>query len=361
MYFVPPSFEMSGTVTTFVSNRGGIGKSSLASQLAPAYAVLHPDRTVLVLDLSIQGDASTFLLGGVAEPAASAPTVRTRGGEVQASLPVEKNAAAFLNALRAGPPPVARSSFWRGTPAPPPALDWREHAVRPAEVHPAGGCPPNLYLIPGGKRLYGTEFEGLAPELRKTLAASGTTVFVDTDAELSERGASLAGIAAADALAVVVSTSWTDYLRALDDPANSLMQGLTFLSNRHPQLTPRIAHFVFNNVQKRLGAPSGFQSAPGALPFTPPAAALESLAEISAHFRSVAVDPATNFARFFASAEGLSSADAFLRFYVTAVPAVADSAWQLSATRGQPLACGSETSEVQCAAAAHIRAVAARF
>jgi len=346
------------TITAFVSNRGGIGKSSLVSQLAPAFALAHPDRTVLVLDLSIQGDTSVFLLGGSGEPRFSAPGVRTRGGETLAAQPPERSAAAFVEALRAQPPPPARS-FWRGSPTPPVPVSWRAHAVAPAAAHPDGGCPPNLHLLPGGKGLFGVAFEGLAPMLR--VALKDATVFIDTDAELSERGASLAGIAAAEELALVLSTSWTDYLRTLDDPANALMRALAFLRDKHPELSPRVAHVVFNNVQKRLGAPAGFQSAPGTLPFTPPAATLESLAEIASHLRSVAADPVTEYSPFFAFPESLKSDGAFLRAYVTAVPSVADSAWQASALRGQPLACQQSAGDVAAAAGEHIMAVASRF
>lgn len=208
------------SITAFVSNRGGAGKSSLASQLAPALALARSDRTVILVDLSIQGDATTFLLGGVSEPASASSGARTRGGEVFSSLPREKSAAALVEAVLKPAVPVAeapRGFFWRGTAVAAPAaaapFDWKAHAVRPVDVHPAGNCPPNLYLVPGGKDLYGAPFEGLAPALRAALVSTGAIVLVDTDAELSERGSSLAGIAAADHLAVVVSTSWTDYLR----------------------------------------------------------------------------------------------------------------------------------------------------
>jgi hypothetical protein len=219
-----------------------------------------------------------------------------------------------------------------------------------------------LYLIPGGKALYGLPFEGLAPALRLALAGSGAKVFVDTDAELSERGASLAGIAAADQLAVVLSTSWSDYARSLDDPANSLLAALAFLKTKHADLTPKIGHVVFNNVQKRLSAPSGLASVPGLLPFTPPSSSLESLVEIASHLRSVAVDPAGNRASFFASQTALAATSDFLRTYVTAVPCVPESAWQAAARTGTPLAClPKDASDTAVQAATHVYAVATRF
>jgi MinD-like ATPase involved in chromosome partitioning or flagellar assembly len=355
-------------IYVFCSNRGGIGKSSLAAQLAPAVALANPERDVILLDLSIQGDASTFLLGGVAEPKGDATGARTRGGEVMAAQPPQKTAAAFLEAvLKPAPaqPRAPASSFWRGTSAPAaaaaPALDWREHAVQPSEVHPGGSCPPNLHVIPGGHALYGVPFPALAPALRRALQSTGALVLVDTDAELSERGASLAGIAAADELAMVVSTSWCDYLRTLDDPANSLLSALGFLSQVHPELKPRIGHVIFNNVQKRLSAPGGLAMVPGLLAFTPPSAALDALAEISLHLRSVACEPSAGRSAFFVNPVALASNSDFLRTYVTAVPTVAETVWQSAAQRGQPLVCSADTSDTVQQAAGHLRAVAARF
>ena len=355
-------------ITAFVSNRGGAGKSSLASQLAPAVALAHPDRIVLLVDLSIQGDATTFLLGGVAEPVNAAPGVRTRGGEVFRSLPREKCAAALVEkvlapaAAPAPPPPAAHSYFWRGgaaaaTAAAAPVFDWKAYAVRPRDVHPAGNCPANLYLVPGGKDLYGVPFEGLAPALRNALGSTNAIVLLDTDAELSERGASLAGIAAADYLAMVVSTSWTDYLRTLDDPANSLFAALAFISASHPDLTPRIRHLIFNNVQKRSGAPGGPASAPTLLPFTPPAASLDALVDIASHLRGVAAD--SGHGRHFAGPVG--DTPAFLRAYVTGVPTFPETAWQASAVNGQPLVCALQPKEPETQAAVHLHAVAHRL
>jgi hypothetical protein len=184
-------------------------------------------------------------------------------------------------------------------------------------------------------------------------------VLVDTDAELSERGASLAGIASADRLAMVLSTSWSDYLRTLDDPANSLMQALSFLKTRHPDLSPRIAHAVFNNVQKRLSTPGGTAGVPGMLPFTPPSSSLESLADIATHLRSVGSVP--KYARFFSKPDSLATNDAFMRDYVTGMPTVPESAWQASLSKGLPLVCTPAPTEQAAQATQHLLAVAAKI
>ena len=51
----------------FVQPRGGIGKSTSVVQLAASLAATRPDLTVIVLDASVHGDASTLLLGGMQE------------------------------------------------------------------------------------------------------------------------------------------------------------------------------------------------------------------------------------------------------------------------------------------------------
>lgn len=362
---------MSSKVTTLVSNRGGCGKSSLASQLAPAIALAHPNQDVVLFDMSIQGDASTFLLGGVSEPKDAVAGIRTRGGELISSLPPTKGAVAFVNAAfqfsSAAAAPAPRTSFWRGayaapsTPTLASSLDWKAHAVRPVDIHPAGGCPANLYVVHGGKGLYNIPFDGLAQALRTAFVSMNSIILIDTDAELSERASSLAAIAASDALAIVLSSSWTDYQRIVDDPANSLFNGLRFLQESLPLLRPRVAHVIFNNVQKRLGAPSGLEAAPGIFPFTPPSTSVESMAEIGAHLRSVASDPGAGLSNFFMNQEALRTNGEFLRAYITALPTIAESAWQQAALLGQPIVCATNASEVQVQAAGHLRAVAARF
>jgi cellulose biosynthesis protein BcsQ len=49
------------------NNKGGVGKSYLTFQIASEYARHHPDRNVLVIDLCPQADASSMLLGGMAQ------------------------------------------------------------------------------------------------------------------------------------------------------------------------------------------------------------------------------------------------------------------------------------------------------
>ncbi|MBF0347658.1 MAG: ParA family protein [Magnetococcales bacterium] len=48
------------------NNKGGVGKSYLTFQIAAEYAVQHPDKKILVIDLCPQANSSAMLLGGMA-------------------------------------------------------------------------------------------------------------------------------------------------------------------------------------------------------------------------------------------------------------------------------------------------------
>jgi cellulose biosynthesis protein BcsQ len=49
------------------NNKGGVGKSYLTFQLASEYALQHPDKKLLVVDLCPQANSSSMLLGGMEE------------------------------------------------------------------------------------------------------------------------------------------------------------------------------------------------------------------------------------------------------------------------------------------------------
>jgi hypothetical protein len=361
------------TAWAVCSNRGGVGKSSLVAQLAPAIALKHPDKQVLLLDLSIQGDSSVFTLGGVAEPSAFQQGVRTLGGERMASLGTQ-NAFNFLAAARAFPAAAAGApggivrSFWRGTTAPAAsnsqaAFPWTSYAVKAVDLHPEGGAPPNLWISAGGHALHGTDFAGLAAGLRAAFdTMQNTVIIIDTDAELSERGASLAGIAAADSLALIVSASWPDYLRALDDPANSFFAALKYLTESVPGFRAKIRLVIANGVQKTRNGFCSMLNVPNLLPFTPMSLCVESLNDIFTHLYSTAVDPNINYARFFFNpAQNMTSVETFGAAFVSAVPTVVEGVWQRTWRNGRAICVKPWADEPHVAAGTAIEAVASRF
>jgi cellulose biosynthesis protein BcsQ len=55
---------MTLTIYFFYNNKGGVGKTTLCANAAALYAEMHPERSVLVIDMCPQANISQFLLGG---------------------------------------------------------------------------------------------------------------------------------------------------------------------------------------------------------------------------------------------------------------------------------------------------------
>jgi len=328
-------------VYAFTSNRGGVGKSFLASQTAVAVAQRSPTQTVVFLDLSIQGDASVALLGGVKEPTQFATGVATRG--MENLVKVSQTSRAFLEAIWNRPKPAR--SFWRGTAALE-AFDWRAHVVSVREAFPAGCAPHNIYLAAGGPSLHGTaevaQVIALAADVRAALPANAV-VIVDTDAELSERFASLLGLAIADSVVVVASASWQDMQRLISDPVNSLFKAMAFLRANMPAFRATVHTFVFNNLAKTSKEPCNH------LAFTPPADTVRIIREIGAYVAgSPDVQPFLKpHADFFAE--------------ITAAVAVVPDGPKLKALETGNALVTSPRTEAELTAAAILEALAKRF
>lgn len=348
-------------VITFVSSRGGSGKSSLSSQLAPAIALANPDKNVLLLDCSIHGDSSCFLMGGVREPVNYVEGVRTRGAENIAALAKIQFAAQFLAAAKAyaNQETLTSSSFWRGkSVARTPAFNWKVHTACPYEVNRDGHCPQNLYVSPGGRHNHEVDFEGVSVALLKVFSQmSNTIVIVDTDCELSERGASLAAIGASDAIVMLVSSSWTDYLRSLDDVANGMFNALNYLTNVVPGFKARIKTVLINDVQKRNGSNSGLLGVRNALPFTPPNPSTEAISDILTHLHQSCNNTRSNFGRFFDPAASLATIESFVKQFVTGLSTVPETLWQSSWKFGTPIIVNPQ-GEAHVCAAAQIKTIA---
>ena len=49
----------------FWNNKGGTGKTSLAFQTITEYAILHPEKKILAIDLCPQANLSELMMGGL--------------------------------------------------------------------------------------------------------------------------------------------------------------------------------------------------------------------------------------------------------------------------------------------------------
>lgn len=351
-----------GRSKAFVSCRGGGGKSTTVAQLGAALASARPDLTVIIIDASLHADATHALVGGMQEPAAEARAATCRGEEIRKAHSA-RSTAALLKALSAPPPP---SSPWlrltgggaRGGGRP---TAWEDFWLSPAEVHPDGAAPANLRVVAGGANLKDVTSDeaGRARTALSALMASSpdTHVFLlDTDAELAERPASSAAAGAAAELAVVLSSNWSDALRAFRDPINGVTEALKSLPE------PSISRVVFARVAKHRNGVSSLSGA-DVLGFKPVAAAATNMEAILSYVHERAqVD--SDLAPFFRGADG-ADVSAFAENAVLAVPDLPETVIAHSVLYGAPVVSmapgGGVSADALAAAQEALRFAAARL
>jgi len=235
----------------------------MVSSMAAATATKHPDRKVLVLDLSMHGSASYQIYGGTQAPVEDriafpehphGTHFLSRGEQLVDQLQPEKTARGLIQAALA-------SSGGDD-------ISIMDHCVNVAAEFPKGKSPSNLYLCAGGYKLSKLDFTALADDNVKHVAntlrscfTSEWVVLVDTDAELHERPASLCGLACADLVCIIASPVYDDWLRNFTDPINALLFGTDPSSGKFKKtcalatiygmgLQPKIHAILFNSVQK---------------------------------------------------------------------------------------------------------------
>ena len=301
---------------------------------------------MLLLDLSIHGDSSTVLLGGMEQPQQLvAGGARTHGGHNIRNIPAAQRAAGFLHAAGTGVPlaqvaPVfgAFGMLFGGNGAANlQPFVWRDHAVGAKATHPAGNTPENLFVSAGGPELFRLVTEAnllnAATKLRAALnTMTNAIVFIDTDAELGACTASLIGLAVATDVMLVLSSHWHDYQRLQDDVFNGLFNGLGFLAASNPPFTPKISKVIFNRVQARTNASSPVHNA-RVLPFTPASGDLKSMEDI---VNEIVHDEVIR--PYFSDAGAFASNTAFTARYVTGFYAVPQSIMQPTMQKGTPIA-----------------------
>ena len=125
------------------NNRGGVGKTFAAFQIAAAVATNNPKRKVLAIDFSIYSDLSALMLGGTA---AENPLETSFGLSQAKGVPREKRVEGLLQTLASGRPAGKGlfGAFRRR------AVDLTEYAVRVADHNDQ--MPPNVYLIASAGR-----------------------------------------------------------------------------------------------------------------------------------------------------------------------------------------------------------------
>lgn len=348
-------------VFSFVSNRGGSGKSTLVSQLAPAIALANSNKTVVVIDLSIQSDSSTILLGGTQAPTKFTAGVRTLGAENIDAIPTEKRALGFLKGAFAPTTPVARS-FWRGTASATVATPFafKNYSVQASSINDA--MPSNLWVAAGHSELYNftnmAEAIPIAKQLREAFKSmNDCVVLMDVDAELSERVSSLIGIAASSKINIVLSPHWNDYNRLLDDKANGLFLCLQYLTANDTGFKGKISSLIFNKVTKRVND-SAVLAGALVLPFTPPNDEVSGMNEIVQHLFSISNDNFYDIKKYFEDQSCFESVTSFVTKYVSALAALPVTVIQPSLDKGIPVVSMRTATAPQQQAAANLADIA---
>jgi MinD-like ATPase involved in chromosome partitioning or flagellar assembly len=326
-----------GRSFAFVSSRGGVGKSTLAAQLSAAYATSHPNATVILIDSSVHADSSSFLVGGMQAPddgdsKSMSESILARNN---------KNFAALLNALIAAPAQTTSfSRLWGRAPAPPSSrVNVLDYALKPSDVWASGEAPANLHVLPGGRALTSITAETapvMASALAELVRSSPTnyTFIFDTDAELRERVASTIACVAAEKIIVVTSSMWSDFLRILTDPSNSLIDFLNDLATAN-QNARKIAHFVFTNIPKTRNDPSALHGTE-VLSFKPDKEASNNIEQIVSYVFERANDGPF---RPLLTMPIESQITAFTKSKVSGVFAINEKIIQKSTLMAQPIVC----------------------
>lgn len=153
----------------FASHIGHTGKTTLCFQMSSYYAKRHPDVSVLVFDLSEEGDLTKRLLGGV--DAANKKIDELFGG-------------VFSLLSEAGKKTTGLTSWlWSST------VDLTQHAVQVSKHNPA--VPENLFLISSGawprteEEMKVDERQRIVAKIKESLDKSEATwkLFCDSDGD----------------------------------------------------------------------------------------------------------------------------------------------------------------------------------
>lgn len=355
----------------FVNNRGGTGKSFCLYQLATAYAKVHPEKQVLIVDCSTQGDVSEYVLGGTQEPFELEPKATTAGSQVMKTIPPEKTAAGLFVALlkqdASGGDLSKRFSNLFHSPSLP---NVKDHIVKVTDYcRNEQMMPGNLWLASGGSNLaagavnasaFAQEPSDITKELgklvnEKSWAQAGQLLatamdslpedwvaFYDTDAEISERGASQVPLRAAKSLVLLLSENWRDYLRIYNDPVNALFPVLTYFNTKYQ--VAKVDLILFNRIGKLNQNPimlheSGKEK-DAKLPFSPVKVVQKNMGEIVDHmFGFCWQNMDSNFRLLFQDSQEIHNEGDFSQRYVSSFYNFPEVAREISQLKGTPFVC----------------------
>lgn len=305
------------TSLVVANNRGGIGKSTVAGQLAMHRARSNSEVKVALLDFTSAGDVSCHLLGGTREPVEAFEDAITEGQRGLLQLPERHRAATLFKDAKRAPTGIGAvlSNFGLGGGFGPGLRD--RLFLTPSGVHLLAGGPELKDSIDSPEQA-----QAIANKIRSMIASLPGVweVIIDIDAEFRERMHSLIGLLIADRAIVVLSDRWADYCRFMRvDPYNALFPTLQNFAGAGIHVA-RIHRVVFNGSRAVKFEPADY------LDFTPAAAIKKEIDDITEHMYEKAFVDVGACSGIYMPIGQVTDVEAFRARFVASLPRLPDAA-----------------------------------
>jgi len=334
---------------TFGCNKGGVGKSTLIFQFAPAFAQSNPDVNVLVLDLTLTGNTSTMIITHdqmlAVKDQCQRADLRVRASDMLESLRDfavhAKNRSSWL---------PNRAWFSKNK------FDFADHALRVCEH--ASSSPDNLFLSVGSYDIrQAVEYDNWS-DMVEAWQRTGRSevdpdskpwvIFFDTDQNVASPHAQFA-LRVSRKLVVPVGLSEMDFERCFeqDEIEPGVFHMLRLLheeASKSGRSDPpcRLHQLIFNRVNKRTN--DEVESGGISSPFTPTKEDLAQCGSLADRLYELVLNsPETARLLFHELDETFEehghTAGAFKRRYFTAFQNGASNPFNFSQRHGAPFAC----------------------
>lgn len=297
------------TSTSFANNKGGSGKTFLLFQAACDAAHAHPERKVLVIDLSLYSDTSALLMGGTRREPGTRLGARVGIQKTMDNIAENKRADCLVKDLDAYCRPSeahgrtslfgAMAAALRGAGAGKKRPRLSDYYFSPHTVNHR--VPSNLYLIAGaGKPSWdgaesggiGEEWEPCARVLHEAFddLEGDWHVFVDTD-HLAASPLTKIALGATKDVVIPLSLDEGDFQRMFEDAtSNALFADVMIPMAKEGSLRAKVQSLVFSQVAANKNCE--FDEDGMQLPFTPAKLAIDQMRCLAASLlKAVQLNP----------------------------------------------------------------------
>lgn len=296
----------------FASHIGHTGKTTLSFQMSSYYAIKHPETSVLVMDLSEEGDLTKRLLGG--SDAASEKIDALFGGVFQL----------LSDADRKG----SRISGWLWSEK----FDVEKYAIQISEHN--SGIPKNMYLISSGAwprsepPMEDKARKQVCEKIKASLQESKKTwkLFCDTDGDRRPSPFTMLGYGLCGQAIVPL------HLNKCDLDRTETMLGVMHHLRTSGEIQTQVLFVVWNFVKSRADTECEWNGM--TLPFTPTKVCLDILDACNKRLHKISQELEGLFVH---GGPGISEAD-FVHASTTVLRQLADNVMKPSEELGLPFA-----------------------